>query len=326
MTTEHQVTPPPGHGDRIRLLYIAAWSRSGSTILGNLLAECNGVTHAGELRNLWERGVLKDWLCGCGEPFSRCQTWQAILARAHRGRTPLSPPRMVDLHRRFARTRNLVSALRGLGRGAPSPDLVDYLSELECLYRAVQEVTSARILIDSSKSPAYALLLSRIPSIDLSVLHLVRDPRGTAFSWMKKKYDSSQGRNMIRIGLTKNAVFWTLWNAAIEAMFQETNPQKYLRMKYESFAENPRSTIQTTLEILGIDYPVSLLSLDSQASISVHHTVSGNPIRSQSGTIPIRKDKEWTERMSFARVALTTSLTWPLLMRYGYSILPRSAR
>jgi hypothetical protein len=326
MTTKEGETTYSGNSDRIRLLYIAGWSRSGSTILGNLLAECNGIIHAGELSYLWERGVSKDWLCGCGEPFSRCETWQAIVARAHRGRTPPSPQRMVDLHRRFARTRNLVSVLPGLGREAPSPDLEDYLSELECLYRAVQEVTSARILIDSSKSPAYALQLSRIPSIDLAVLHLVRDPRGTAFSWMKKKYDPLQGRNMMRNGLIKNGVYWTLWNAAIEAMFQEKIPQKYLRMKYESFAENPRSTIQHTLKILGIDYPVSLFSSDSQASISVHHTVSGNPIRSQSGTIPIRKDKEWTERMSFAHVALTTSLTWPLLMRYGYPILPRSAR
>ena len=58
--------------DKIVVLYIAGWGRSGSTIMGNILGQLPGFAHVGELSNVWSRGVIEDSLCGCGARFSEC--------------------------------------------------------------------------------------------------------------------------------------------------------------------------------------------------------------------------------------------------------------
>jgi hypothetical protein len=50
-----------------------------------------------------------------------------------------------------------------------------------------------------------------------------------------------------------------------------------------------------------------------------NHTVAGNPIRLTSGgEICLRMDTEWQEKMSPAHKQIVTTLTAPMLGRYGY--------
>ena len=41
------------------------------------LGEVDGFFFAGELRYLWQRGLVEDRLCGCGLPLSACPFWRA---------------------------------------------------------------------------------------------------------------------------------------------------------------------------------------------------------------------------------------------------------
>ena len=54
------------------------------------------------------------------------------------------------------------------------------------LYRAIGEVTGARLIIDSSKVPSGAALLSHA-GVEAHLLHVVRDPRVVAYSWQRPK-------------------------------------------------------------------------------------------------------------------------------------------
>ena len=71
--------------DKIVVLYIAGWGRSGSTIMVNILGQLPGFAHVGEISNVWTRGVLENNPCGCGTPFGECATWSSIFARAFGG-------------------------------------------------------------------------------------------------------------------------------------------------------------------------------------------------------------------------------------------------
>src|SRR4029078_5765586 len=62
----------------LRVLFIAGWGRSGSTLLDRILGQVPGVFSAGELRHIWQRGVGEDRLCGCGEPFASCSVWRKV--------------------------------------------------------------------------------------------------------------------------------------------------------------------------------------------------------------------------------------------------------
>ena len=62
------------------------------------------------------------------------------------------------------------------------------------LYEAIAEVARARVVVDSSKLPTYAMLLDGIEGVDVRVAHLVRDPRAAAFSWQRKKEQPDRRR------------------------------------------------------------------------------------------------------------------------------------
>jgi hypothetical protein len=66
----------------LKVLFLGGHGRSGSTILDRLLGQLPGFFSIGELRNVWQRSLLEDQLCGCGEPFSRCGFWRAVVDRA----------------------------------------------------------------------------------------------------------------------------------------------------------------------------------------------------------------------------------------------------
>ena len=48
----------------VKVAFVSSWSRSGSTLLDLLLGRLPGFWSAGEIRYLWDRGLLEDQLCG----------------------------------------------------------------------------------------------------------------------------------------------------------------------------------------------------------------------------------------------------------------------
>src|SRR5207249_8771406 len=69
----------------VKVLYVAGSGRSGSTILDRILGQVDGFFSAGELCNLWGRGLLARRRCGCGTPVPDCPVWGAVLAEAFGG-------------------------------------------------------------------------------------------------------------------------------------------------------------------------------------------------------------------------------------------------
>ena len=64
-----------------KVLSILGPGRSGTTILGNILGEVPGFFAAGEVRFVWQRGLIERRPCGCGMPVPDCSVWSAVLRR-----------------------------------------------------------------------------------------------------------------------------------------------------------------------------------------------------------------------------------------------------
>jgi hypothetical protein len=58
--------------------------------------------------------------------------------------------------------------------------------------------------------------------------------------------------------------------------------------------------------------------------LSPNHTVSGNPSRFTTGAVRIERDDEWIAAQTSEDRWATTALTLPLLLRYGYPLMPRA--
>ncbi len=68
----------------IKVLYIAGYGRSGSTLLGNILGQIDGFFFVSEIHNIWTH-IAEDRLCACGQTISRCPVWSEIIATAFGG-------------------------------------------------------------------------------------------------------------------------------------------------------------------------------------------------------------------------------------------------
>lgn len=310
-------TTPP-----VRILAISGMHRSGSTLLTALLGGCEGVFAAGQLRTFWKRGLARNDLCGCGVRLRDCPVWteaeqyaggwpnrNKARAVARAGERAMSPGSLLsDRRRRF---NNTWTAAHGT------------------LLRAIIDSTGAQLIVDASLHPRYFAALGTIRGVDLRIVHLVRDSRAVAFSWTRHKpipgVRSSPangtrkgGAELPKLPAASAAAWWLSSNLLTEVVAWTGRPT--LRVRYEDLVAEPRPTIRNVLHFAGLP-PDRLPDGESHRfTPGVQHTVHGNPVRFHGGEIVVRPDMEWRDALPASARRRVTALTWPLLLRYGYSL------
>jgi hypothetical protein len=308
------------------VLFLGGLGRSGTTVLERALGELPGTCAVGELVHLWQRGVLEDETCGCGEPFSRCAFWTEVGARAFGGWTPALADRMVRLQTRVDRTRFVPQLALPRSLGRRRAELDEYVAPFVRLYRAIAETTGGAVVIDSSKHSSLAFCLRTSPDLDLRVLHVVRDSRGVAYSWTKdvRRPESATGEGrMTRYSPARSAVLWVGHNLCLALL--DGLGTACRRLRYEDFVAEPRPVLGRLADFAGLvldDGALDFLS-DGGVELGSSHTVSGNPVRFSTGPLRLRRDDAWREGLPRRRRLLVSLLTLPLLARYGYLHRPK---
>jgi len=287
-------------GAPLKVLYIAGVSHCGSTFLGSLLGQADGVIFVGELCHT-ARALEREQVCGCSRLLRDCPFWAPIFARVDTD--------ALRLDHADERARAVVRhALADRGVGKRSPRVERSVREFATTLSALAETTGARVVVDSSKSPAYGRLLESAPGIELYVLHVVRDPRGTAWSWQKA--------TDLHWGPYALSLIWDFWNPMIELLWSRS--PRYMRLRYEDFARHPRDAVRRIFELLGEDEPSLPFREDGSVELGVTHSIAGNPGRVRHGVIPIRVDDEWRRRPELRGRRAVGLLTLPMRLRYGH--------
>jgi hypothetical protein len=290
---------------RVRVIYVAGVSHTGSTLLGHILGELEGTCYAGEIRNTWQRGILENRICTCNVPFAECPFWQAVVERL-----PFAAEQQAEklrsLNREAVRP-SLGFPLRGTEMR--QADQTAFAAPTEALYAAAGDVAGVRQLVDSSKSSLYAAFLRRLPTIDLRVVHIVRDPRATVYSHLR--------RHSFGYGETfKLSLWWLRSNVAIEKLADASVP--YARIRYEDFVEDPAGSLSQVTDALGLSR--SRLPIEGRvARLRRKHIISGNRARGEVGAITLRNDSEWRSGLPRRMQTIARVTTSPLFGRYGYS-------
>jgi hypothetical protein len=306
----------------LKVIYMMAYGRSGSTIVGNILGEIDGFLHVGELRYIWARMVERR-LCGCTAPVAECPLWSsvvpAILEEAGKG---IDVTTVLSDLRKGVRIRYLRRLLRG-AEAAPA-EAVRYERVLAAAYRRISEVTGSRVIVDSSKRIADAALLGWQQSIEPYFVQLVRDPRAVAYSWRRQK--SSPGEEKDRLHTLRPSVTARSWSAfaAGASLVRRRNRGRSILVRYEDFAARPREIIESLVAAVGESASELPFLDDHTVVLGPNHTVGGNPVRFDSGPTVIRTDDEWMAQQPDRDRLLVTTMTLPLLLAYGYPIRPRT--
>ncbi|MBA2529381.1 MAG: sulfotransferase [Euzebyales bacterium] len=307
------------HAATVRILYVAGSGRSGSTLLGRMLGQTGGCTSVGELVRIWKRGAQRRVACSCGEPFRRCPLWAAVGEAAFGGWDTLDARELVALQRSVDRARYVpFMLLPAAGRGYRQR-LSRYTDVLRRLYTAVADVTGADVVVDVSKRASTLFLLTRVPGVDLRVVHLVRDSRGVAYSWTKsvaKPEATGPARYVGRFHPGVTAVRYLLDNLAVWLGAVIGVPTVFLR--YEDLVAAPRDELSRLLRFAGARSDELEFLARGAVQLAASHSVGGNPRRSEQGQVLLDRDDEWRTRLPRRHRLLVTAVTLPLLGAYGY--------
>jgi len=306
-----------------KVLYIGGFGRSGSTLVERILGQLPGFCSAGEVVFLWQRGLIDRQLCGCGVPVPDCEFWSRVGKTAFGGWDQIDAHEMLALQHRVDRNRYIPSMVTPSLRPAARSDVARYGDVLSRLYRAIGEVSGARVVIDASKHASTAFLLStRVPGLDIRVVHLVRDPRGVAYSWTKEvKKPEVTGEDAFMpvyspLSSGRQYVAYNLMFEALRAVPAATSAV----FRYEDMLADPRAYLERILAHAGEPVlPDSFAFLgDREVTLGVDHTVAGNPMRFHQGPLALRVDEAWKTKLPARDQRIVTAVTTPLRLRYGY--------
>lgn len=306
-----------------KVLFIGGLGRSGTTLIEKLLNEVPGTVSVGETLHLWERGVRDHERCGCGEPFAACPRWTAIGERAFGGWDQVDVDEMIDLRWREDRTRAIGSIVRALRSGLDA-DQARYVDALGAVLRAAAEVSGADVVLDSSKHLSTAALLAADPDLDVRVLHVVRDPRGVAYSWTKQvARPEADGDDMPTYSPARTALRWVTDNLGFEALGRLGVP--VTRLRYEDFLAEPDASLRLVLRTAGLDVDAldaagALGFLDGRTAHVERpmHSIAGNPMRFGGDDLVLRLDDAWQTKLGARDRRIVTTITRPVLGRFGY--------
>lgn len=295
--------------------------RSGSTVLDIVLGSHPNIEGVGALRKLPRSGWVPDTdrRCACGSPIHACPFWIRVYERWTEAVGEEGLARYIELQDRYERFRAWPRLL--IEAHKPSPSFLAYARMTSALYEAIQGVSGTRVILDSSKKPvrAYALLASR--SLDVRVLHLVRDGRGVVWSRLKsldRDVDAGIPKDWPATRPWRTTVHWTQVNLESEWVARRAGEANASRVEYESFVERPGELLERISSVVGEDLSGLVNGLANGQEMHPGHRVGGNRMR-LSGPVRLRPDMEWTtklkptDRRTFWRMA-----GW-LARRYGYA-------
>ena len=306
------------------LLYILGWGRSGSSIMANILGSMKGGASLGEVRYLWDRGLLDNGICGCGENFAACPFWPDL---------PMGTTRLGDLDPE--RARSLARRIGSGARYAQVPALHstrarasyfkrnrDDLKGLMDLYAAAFASSGANVIVDASKSPFYGVnLLYPERPFDVAFLHLVRDPRAVLHSWKKAKQrrDNNEDTPFPRYSSTRSLTQWAIVNSRCE-LLGRLAPDAYFQVRYEDFADNWRAALLARTDGLFDTIDGAEPGDARMAKVTAQHSISGNPSRFSVGDVHLKPDTSWRDAVTPLDRRMASFICGSVARRYGYEV------
>jgi hypothetical protein len=301
-----------------KVLFIGGSGRSGTTLLARVIGQIPGFWTVGEAREIWRDRVGQNRLCGCGEIFAQCAFWQRVGDEAFGGWSNVDRSAVEAM----VGSLNWAGAFRVMRPGSAeplaSPELATILGKL---YGAISVAASGATIVDTSKGPPYGVALSSVPGVDFRAVHIIRDSRGVANSWLKEIPRPLTPRRLLR-SHKLSAVASTRWwvhNAEMEMLARRVPTS---RIVYESFAKDPKAETLRVLGELGhmVDSDALRFLDGGSAALQTNHTVAGNPNRLETGTIRVRVDTAWRRDLTPLQRVQVAAMTWPMLLRYRFKL------
>ncbi len=289
---------------KLKVVYLAGEGRSGTTLLAQLLGEIPAFFNIGEgLLYLLEPNIRnRNIPCGSGVSVEESIFWKQVFSE-------FDIQDLSSLHTHI-RTRNWHSLKRKIENR--TPEMLAYANKIEKFFEIVaknaQAITQSEevVIIDSSKRPTLALMLSLCPNIELHVVHVVRDLRDVVASWSKPKaYLDAQP-------LWRVLGSWVVFNGFASSLGEYV--KSYRLVLYSFFAQSPAQVMNDIhQEVTGKQMPGNIIA-NNEIELHVQYTLAGNPDKLSYGK---RKIAYKPNPLGKIKHILLTFLAYPWLKKYN---------
>ncbi len=288
--TSTSKAPRAGTG-RPKVVYVMGSGRSGSTILGVALGNCEGVFYAGELDN---------WLVRAGIPvlggLERTRFWSTVRDAVPGASELFGNRAQRDLERSFAPFRiHRWRARRELRAG--------YRRVTEDLYRAIAHTAGVTHVLDSSHFPLRARELQALDGIDLYLIFLVRDPRSVVDSFNLYLNRNDVAERRLRV-LSTNANLWLTHLLSVLVFLRQPRERRML-LQHEDFLADPEGTLRELLH--RVDCAAALPDL---TSLSTGLPLNGNRLLSAD---VVSLERKVLAPQGGSRITALLQLPWTVL-------------
>lgn len=305
----------------MRLVFVAGWMRSGTTLLTELVGSSPGALAVGELATMWT-ALERDDPCSCGQSVRSCPLWSVVAAEVAE-RHAIGEGRTTS-YRDFAavvagvlRTKRL-PGLRRLRRTDPGAFPADVRRVAEVMQTVLQTIAAASgcdVIVDSSKRPAAMIMFGLVCGVELTPIHLVRDPRGVAFSESRRRQWAGVKAHLAPPGrgVLSSAISWDL--TAVLCHLVGRRFPGYRLLRYERLTAQPLETMAALSAGLGLAPPPFTTAAAVQLAPS--HVVNGNPSRFGARLRTISADERWRSELPVLERLSVAALTAPVRVAFG---------
>jgi hypothetical protein len=300
----------------VTVIYLLGSARSGTTALSALLGSHPDIASPGELGVLVQKAWVTPEYCSCGVLGAACPFWTAVRGDVASALGADDVGALVRLQR-FDRVKRLPALLAATAHG--SRELQRYGAAVRAVFAAIARRAGAAVVIDSSKTPSRALALNSALGNDVRFVHVVRDPRGVAWSLMKSFRADLRGgvnRDMRARPPLRAAVEWVAINVLSEWVARRA-PGRVMRVRYEDFVRDPATVLEAIAMFGGLVPGRFPSDLAAGASVERLHMIAGNRMR-MAGHVSLKADFEWVDRLPPVVQRQVWTVSGWLAQRYGY--------
>jgi hypothetical protein len=302
------------------VLYIGGEGRSGSTVLEQALAAHPHLVAVGELKYLWKWGLQNSELCACGRPVPECEFWAPVGRRLFGPEGFASPAAadILDEYEQVASNWRMFDAFLTPLTPSAKQRLERVRGFLADLYRAIGAEAGRPVVVDASKHPMHLAIVRGCPDIDLTVVQLVRDPRGVVNSWSREvalPHDPTGQRTMGPHPASAVVVRWVLMNLAVQWIRSTT---KGITVRYEDLCLDPKPTLQRIFQAADADPELAPPVKGRSLPVAPGHGIAGNPSRFGDSQVVLTEDNSWRSRLPRPKQVAVTVALWPWMLAYRY--------
>lgn len=291
-------------------------SFSGATLLAFLLNTHPQIISIGEMNGLIPAEDPDEYLCSCGKKIKTCDFWQSVTTVMNKKgfefnvadfdmQFLIGNNRFIQRLRTGSFRNNTLDTIRDTvfqAWPAERHQIKKLVARNQALVEAVLEVSGKDVFVDTSKDRLRLKALTKYSTLDVRVIHLVRDVRGVVASWIKRN----------RQNVPAAAQQWVKWHRRLELSLQAWPAEKQILIRYEDLCADTEKTLQQLYNFCGVDPEIGVTDFRTAS----HHIV-GNQMR-LTNTSEIKLDEKWRTSLTAKQIEVINQVAGDFNKRYGY--------